>query len=67
MDSAALALARSGGKPDPVTEIDNEGKVDIERLSPAPYQDLQTHIHELESTRAYKVARWKSTLENLFF
>lgn len=63
MDSAVLGAAHAGGKPEQVQDVmDVEGKVDVERLSQAPYQDLQTHIHPFESTRAYKIARWKSTV-----
>lgn len=61
MDSAVLGAANAGGKPEQLQDVmDADGKVDEERLSQAPYQNLQTLVHPFESTRAYKMARWKS-------
>lgn len=61
MDTAHLPIPRTNSELDHVKGSSDSGeKVDEERLSQAPYQNLQTHVHELESTRAYKMARWKS-------
>lgn len=61
MEQTHHAANNSAGELKQVQDMmDTNEKIDEERLSQAPYQHLQTLIHPLESSKAYKTARWKS-------